>query len=525
MSKINFGRKLLYMANAVAHGVRPKKYSCRFMKEGLTNYPGDGGKDETWLLPRAIMTAMQESFIGCPVIAKHNVSSTAEDFQNKVEAGEYDGIVSRVWTDSEGWDCAEFLVWTPEVIDRIDNQGWTISCAYTTKDYIGGGTYNAIPFDHEVTNAEYIHMAIVDNPRQTGAVIMQNSIDTEKENCIIFHMNGKDYKLFPKGKVMANSKWSVKIGPEEYEVEAADEKSATEAAIDLARGEDGNYSTAVSKPRKMSNDNESVAPEGWEDVVLALKKQPGVENPFATAWAMKKKGFEHSNGDSEEKILQRYDEFKKSEGGNNMTEEEKKAAEEKAKKEAEEKAAKESAGDLDIDKAVIETPEGDVPLKNCINAWQEAEKEKAEKEKAAKESEGEDKKVLTMEDEIEIEGKPIKVSELVAAHKKNADEAAKVKESEDRRASLKSEGKTDEEIDEILKKESEAPAEEEEEEGKEKMNDVKMNAAKAELEKAQKNFDDLQKAFTNSLPAEKSKPEEFKTKFEKIDDVKKSKLY
>ena len=30
-----------------------------------------------------------------------------------------------------------------------------------------------------------------------------------------------------------------------------------------------------------------VTPPGYEDVVQALKKQPGVENPWAVAWAMK----------------------------------------------------------------------------------------------------------------------------------------------------------------------------------------------------------------------------------------------
>lgn len=35
-----------------------------------------------------------------------------------------------------------------------------------------------------------------------------------------------------------------------------------------------------------------VAPPGYEKVVKALKKEPGVENPWAVAWSMKKKGVE-----------------------------------------------------------------------------------------------------------------------------------------------------------------------------------------------------------------------------------------
>jgi len=37
---------------------------------------------------------------------------------------------------------------------------------------------------------------------------------------------------------------------------------------------------------------DEVAPEGYEDIVKALKKEPEVDNPWAVAWSMKKKGIE-----------------------------------------------------------------------------------------------------------------------------------------------------------------------------------------------------------------------------------------
>lgn len=39
-----------------------------------------------------------------------------------------------------------------------------------------------------------------------------------------------------------------------------------------------------------SKDACDVTPPGGEEVVKALKKEPGVENPWAVAWAMKSKG-------------------------------------------------------------------------------------------------------------------------------------------------------------------------------------------------------------------------------------------
>lgn len=35
---------------------------------------------------------------------------------------------------------------------------------------------------------------------------------------------------------------------------------------------------------------EEVTPKGYEDVVKSLKKEPDVDNPWAVAWSMKKKG-------------------------------------------------------------------------------------------------------------------------------------------------------------------------------------------------------------------------------------------
>jgi len=43
-----------------------------------------------------------------------------------------------------------------------------------------------------------------------------------------------------------------------------------------------------------------VAPPGGEDVVKALKKKSGVDNPWAVAWSMKKKGYIQQEADAPE---------------------------------------------------------------------------------------------------------------------------------------------------------------------------------------------------------------------------------
>ena len=130
VKKIGFGKKILNTLNAVVHGVRPKKYTCRYMAPGITNYPGENEQPETWLISRDVMNAMQESFIGCPVVEyrKHNEGSTPDNFEEVAV-----GVVSEVWTDpKDGWDCCSFIIWDGETQKAIEEEGYNVSCAYNT---------------------------------------------------------------------------------------------------------------------------------------------------------------------------------------------------------------------------------------------------------------------------------------------------------------------------------------------------------------------------------------------------------
>jgi hypothetical protein len=43
----------------------------------------------------------------------------------------------------------------------------------------------------------------------------------------------------------------------------------------------------IQEARRLSD----AAPPGWEGTVKAMKKHPEIENPWALAWSMKKKGY------------------------------------------------------------------------------------------------------------------------------------------------------------------------------------------------------------------------------------------
>ena len=403
--KIGFGKKILSMVNAVVHGTRPKTYSCRFMAPGLTNYLGENGKPETWYLSREVMTSMQNSFIGCPVVAetKHEAGSVPEDFDARVKKGDYDGVITGVKTNAQdGWDYATFIVWDPEVQEQIEQDGFNVSCAFNTIESLPGGILNQVPYDAEVKKGEYIHMAIVGAPRQTGARIFLNNIDSKEPGAIMFNMNGKGYKLFPKGKmnsVIDDARKAIEGGASLEETvnkiaeerklsgeekirlaaeltkknaqsdielkslieQAIDEKVPLEEIVHRLDEKGINYDriqALIQDIMKGRYIKKNVAPEGWEETIKGMKKHPEIDNPFALAWWMKDKGYKGN-----EDLMESWKKF--NEGGSEM----------KCNKCG--KLMSEcncNANEIDPEKAIIGTPDGDVPLKDMINAYQAAKK-------------------------------------------------------------------------------------------------------------------------------------------------------
>ncbi len=46
--------------------------------------------------------------------------------------------------------------------------------------------------------------------------------------------------------------------------------------------------------RLLNDDINEKAPDGWEDTVKKMKKDKDIDNPYALAWWMKKKGYKPS---------------------------------------------------------------------------------------------------------------------------------------------------------------------------------------------------------------------------------------
>jgi hypothetical protein len=151
----------------------PRVYSCNFIEPGLVSYEEQGlGK---CFVSKETLDKMNATFVGKPVVlAKDHVDGMKpEDFE-KVAVG----VVTRTYfNEQDGWFWADFIPWDDKVRKQIDDEGYSVSCAYKVLSASDkGGIRNNIKFDQEVLEGEYTHLAIVPNPRYNGARIILNSL-------------------------------------------------------------------------------------------------------------------------------------------------------------------------------------------------------------------------------------------------------------------------------------------------------------------------------------------------------------
>lgn len=156
----------------------PKSFKCRFIEPGVISY--EDSKQGTVFVSKEALDRMAPSFRNCPVIfipEKHDDSdkSTAFNF-NDIGSNLACGIVTGLpyWGD-DGWQYVDISVWDDDALKAIE-KGFSVSCAYdpdTVDDT--GGQWHQIPYDNEVVEGHYMHMAIVPDPRYEGSRILKNS--------------------------------------------------------------------------------------------------------------------------------------------------------------------------------------------------------------------------------------------------------------------------------------------------------------------------------------------------------------
>ena len=145
------------------------------MRRGLVKYP-----EETILVEQRGLENLAKSAYGIPVVIEHpGVKITPETFKDL----EIHGRVADMQynPDDDIW-YINFIVDTQEAVDNL-NSGWGISTAWIAENYGPNGTHNAMPYDKELLEGKYEHLAIVKDPRYEmakGPVFYNSLIDTKK---------------------------------------------------------------------------------------------------------------------------------------------------------------------------------------------------------------------------------------------------------------------------------------------------------------------------------------------------------
>ncbi|MDE5888962.1 MAG: DUF2213 domain-containing protein, partial [Bacilli bacterium] len=145
-----------------------RPFKSRFLQAGLVKY--DFG---VCLLKKETIDKFINTFVGNPVIINHKDDLTEAD---RV------GTINKIWFSAEdGWFWCEGVITDNTAVELIE-KGYNVSCQYRITEYADndeGKLHNANPYDKEILNGVFEHLAIVENPRYEDAFIAVNAYIAE----------------------------------------------------------------------------------------------------------------------------------------------------------------------------------------------------------------------------------------------------------------------------------------------------------------------------------------------------------
>lgn len=134
----------------------------------MAGYPGQFG---TVLVKKETLDKSLKTIEGAPVIINHTdvTVDNADDLRVGVISNAY-------YNEQDGWYWCEGVIWDETAQSLITDKKWSVSCSYDFLEQDDeGGTENNIPYDREFTKLNFVHLALVDNPRYERANIVFNS--------------------------------------------------------------------------------------------------------------------------------------------------------------------------------------------------------------------------------------------------------------------------------------------------------------------------------------------------------------
>lgn len=170
---ITLAQNAIFLDEQTENG-RP--FKARFLQAGLVKY--DFG---VCLLKKETIDKFVDTFMDNPVIIGHK-----DIIYNEDKVGE----IQHIWFSAEdGWFWCSGVLTSQEAIDLIQN-GYSVSCQYRITNYKenrAGRLHNGNPYDKEILDGVFEHLAIVKNPRYEEAMIAVNAIidkETDKKDTL-----------------------------------------------------------------------------------------------------------------------------------------------------------------------------------------------------------------------------------------------------------------------------------------------------------------------------------------------------
>lgn len=146
------------------NGEEGRPFKARFLQAGLVKY--DFG---VCLLKKETIDKFVNTFIGTPLIIDHKDNLTEAD---RV------GTINNIWFSAEdGWFWCDGIIADETAVELIE-KGYNVSCQYRITDFSNnteGKLHNANPYDKEILDGVFEHLAIVENPRYEDAFIAVNA--------------------------------------------------------------------------------------------------------------------------------------------------------------------------------------------------------------------------------------------------------------------------------------------------------------------------------------------------------------
>jgi hypothetical protein len=136
---------------------------------GVAQYQEEGKDPYRVFLNEDTLRVMDPTFAGRPIFVEH-VDEVDQDLnQLRKEADGW--VIESFFNSSDGKHWVKFVI-VSEAGKRAVKQGMRLSNAYIPKSFKNGGLWNGVPYEREITDGEYEHLAIVNNPRYEESVIM-----------------------------------------------------------------------------------------------------------------------------------------------------------------------------------------------------------------------------------------------------------------------------------------------------------------------------------------------------------------